>query len=199
MRVSISIHRNYMVEAASLDNHAILDHAFLDLVQNLRHHEAQVKTLQRKVRSASELVSRFLDLSNSTALKNLALASARENAVMHELTKKTTQDAATVKILTVLTLIYLPATVISNFFSTSFVNSVTRPDGSTFLVVASNWWILFAAALPLTGITIYVWKFYVHKEISGQYPAWWRLVQRGYNNVVSVALRTRRQRDNSFE
>lgn len=127
---------------------------------------------------------------------------------MHELTKKATRDAATVKVLTILTLIYLPATVISvglpssratsakapqNFFSTSFVNSTTKPDGSSFLVVASNWWILLATALPLTVVTIYAWKFYVQREIDGQYPAWWQVVQQACKRMVMITLRTRRR------
>ena len=58
-------------------------------------------------------VSDILDLSNSNALKLLAVESARETAVMHQLTQKATHDAAAVKVLTILTLIYLPATVIS--------------------------------------------------------------------------------------
>ncbi|EXJ91804.1 hypothetical protein A1O3_00354 [Capronia epimyces CBS 606.96] len=195
MRAMMRRHRKYTAESTALKGHAILDRGFQDMVRNLEHYEAQAKTLQRKVRSASDLVSSILDLSNSTALKNLAVASAQENAGMHELTKKATQDAAAVKVLTILTLIYLPATVISNFFSTSFVNMATRSDGSSFVVVASNWWILVATAVPLTGITIYVWKFYVQKEIDGQYPTWWQVVCRQSTRVLRTASRPRRQRD----
>jgi len=109
---------------------------------------------------------------------------------MRTLTEKATQDAAAVKVLTIMTLVYLPATVVSvgafhqscmtnklikqNFFSTSFVHQVQRPDSSLVLTVTSNWWIFLAASLPLTVITLYAWWFYVQKQAYGQYPAWWR-------------------------
>jgi hypothetical protein len=64
---------------------------------------------------------------------------------MHDLTQKATQDAAAVKVLTILTLIYLPATVVSNFFSASFVST----NGNQNIVVLSDWWIFVASSVPL--------------------------------------------------
>ncbi|KIW68634.1 hypothetical protein PV04_04568 [Phialophora macrospora] len=171
-------------DTLGLSHHQLINHACQENIENLRHCRAQARALQNKVKSACDLVSDILDLSNSNALKLLAVESARETAVMHQLTQKATHDAAAVKVLTVLTLIYLPATVISNFFSTAFVNTATRPDGSFLLVVASNWWIFVAGTLPLTGITIYIWWFYVQKEIHGQYPAWWRMLQSKFLALV---------------
>jgi uncharacterized membrane protein YwaF len=92
---------------------------------------------------------------------------------MHELTKKSTQDAAAVKVLTILTLIYLPATVVSNFFSTSFVDSQTSPGGSSHLVVSNEWWILVAVAVPLTLLTLYIWYVWMRIQAYGKYPWWW--------------------------
>lgn len=54
----------------------------------------------------------MLELNNSHTLKLLAIKAADEGAIMQQLTKKATEDAAAVKILTVLTLIYLPSTVV---------------------------------------------------------------------------------------
>jgi hypothetical protein len=108
---------------------------------------------------------------------------------MRRLTEKATQDAAAVKVLTIMTLVYLPATVVlvshgeadattkayqyQNFFSTQFVNQVTRVDDTVQLTVTSNWWIFLAASLPLTAITLYAWWFYVQKQAYGAYPVWW--------------------------
>jgi hypothetical protein len=125
------------------------------------------------------------------SLKTLAEEARIENTTMRRLTEKATADAAAVKVLTIMTLVYLPATVVSvskpslvvriraytcqNFFSTSFVHQVTRPDNSVRLTVTSNWWIFLAASLPLTIVTLYVWWFYVQKQVTGLYPGWWRL------------------------
>ncbi|KAF2796751.1 hypothetical protein K505DRAFT_189315, partial [Melanomma pulvis-pyrius CBS 109.77] len=64
--------------------------------------------------------------------------------------EKTTNDAAAVKVLTVISLVYLPVTVVTNFFSTQFVR--TTDSGS--LQVSTGAWILAAIAIPLTILTI---------------------------------------------
>src|ERR1700761_3875683 len=88
-------------------------------------------------------VSDILDLSNSNALKLLAVESARETAVMHQLTQKATHDAAAVKVLTILTLIYLPATVIS-----------VRLNSHTVLILSDS--IARTSFRPLLSTTIQV-------------------------------------------
>jgi hypothetical protein len=75
---------------------------------------------------------------------------------MHALTEKATQDAAAVKVITVITMIYLPLTVVANFFSTQFVTQ--KPVGGRHVIeVVDNWWILVAVGLPLTAITFFMW------------------------------------------
>jgi hypothetical protein len=96
---------------------------FKEQLRELDHISSRIDALRAELQGITELVASFLDLSSGLALQELAKESSRENEQMRRLTEKTTQDAATVKVLTILTLIYLPATVVSNFFSTSFVHS----------------------------------------------------------------------------
>ena len=58
-------------------------------------------------------MSSLLDLGNGHSLKLLAEEARTENVTMRRLTEKATQDAAAVKVLTIMTLVYLPATVVS--------------------------------------------------------------------------------------
>ena len=58
-------------------------------------------------------MSNLLDLGNGHSLKVLAEETRSENSAMRQLTEKATQDAAAVKVLTIMTLVYLPATVVS--------------------------------------------------------------------------------------
>lgn len=58
-------------------------------------------------------LSSLLDLGNGYALKVLAEEARKENTTMRKLTEKSTRDAAAVKVLTIITLIYLPVTVVS--------------------------------------------------------------------------------------
>ncbi len=51
-------------------------------------------------------------LGNGRALEGLGKEAREENSQIHKLTKKTTQDAAAVKLLTIMMVLYLPATVV---------------------------------------------------------------------------------------
>lgn len=53
-----------------------------------------------------------------------------------------------------------------NFFSTDFVATERRDNGSLMLVVTGNWWIVLAAAVPLTITTVYIWWMYVRLKID---------------------------------
>ncbi|ERF76779.1 hypothetical protein EPUS_02318 [Endocarpon pusillum Z07020] len=138
-----------------------------DLMEQLKELDTlvlRVDALRARLQGITSLVSSFLELNNGFALQSLAKDSGRENEEMrklsermHALTEKGTQDAAAIKVLTILTLIYLPATVVSNFFSTSFVNLQTSPGMSNHVVVSGDWWIFVAASVPLTLLTLYTW------------------------------------------
>ena len=58
-------------------------------------------------------MSSFLDLGNGLSLEKLAKEAREENRTMGELAAKSTRDAAAVKVLTIMFLVYLPATVVS--------------------------------------------------------------------------------------
>lgn len=58
-------------------------------------------------------VASFLDLGNGFALRELGHDAREETEEIHKLTESSAQDAAAVKLLTMIMLIYLPATVVS--------------------------------------------------------------------------------------
>jgi hypothetical protein len=121
------------------------------------------------------------DLTKETQLESknmyqLTVSDLNDTAGDHPLIseqKRSTKDAAAVKILTVITLIYLPFTIVAvrnplavhwiqlmaskNFFSTQFVQT---NNGQ--LNVTRNAWLLAAVAVPLTVVTIGLWACWVH-------------------------------------
>jgi Mg2+ and Co2+ transporter CorA len=154
--------------------------SFEDQKRDLRLITSQIENLRSKLAGVTNLLSSFLDLSSGFSLQNLVKESGKENEEMrklsermHRLAEKSTQDAAAVKVLTILTLIYLPVTVVSNFFSTSFVNTTTSPDGSGSIIVYGDWWILLAVSIPLTLITIYVWLVWTRIQANPSNQPWW--------------------------
>jgi hypothetical protein len=143
----------------------------------------EITHLRTKLAGITDLLSGFLDLSSGYSLQRLALESGKENEEMrrltdrmHTLAEKSTQDAAAVKVLTIITLIYLPVTVVSNFFSTSFVSATTSASGAGNITVTGDWWILLAASVPLTVLTIYIWLVWTRMQASPRRQAWWKYV-----------------------
>jgi hypothetical protein len=145
----------------------------------------RLDTMRAKIQASSVLLSSLLDQSSGHALETLAQESRNENMEMralsermHKLTEKATQDAAAVKVLTIMTLIYLPATVISNFFSTSFVVTESSPShGAGHISVLADWWIFIVVTLPLTAITLYIWWIWTRIKTHGEYPWWLRALR----------------------
>ena len=81
---------------------------------------------------------------------------------MRQLTEKSSRNASSMRILTIITMVYLPCTIVSNFFSTQFVNQIKSDAGNLTLEYAKNTWLFFAISVPLTVFTIFVWFLWVN-------------------------------------
>ena len=182
--------------------------SFEDQQRDLRLITSQIENLRSKLAGITNLLSSFLDLSSGFSLQNLVKESGKESEEMrkisermHRLAEKSTQDAAAVKVLTILTLIYLPITVVSNFFSTSFVETKTSPDGSGNIIVYGDWWILPAVSIPLTLITIYIWLVWTRIQANPRNQPWWwyvvgiRLFNRQSKSAAYVNTAEKRRND----
>lgn len=140
---------------------------FHEAVREVQLIRKQLDALYERVKSSVQLLSSLLDLENGQSLQKLAEESRKENTAMRILTEKSGADASAVKVITIITLIYLPTSVVTNFFSTTFVTS--QPNGSgTDVAVAGNWWVLAAVSLPLTVVTCAVWWLLQHKSLFAQ-------------------------------
>ncbi|KAK5046957.1 hypothetical protein LTR84_007311 [Exophiala bonariae] len=153
---------------------------FTGIVRNLNVNLMRVEEMYLRLESLTTLVSSFLDLNGSHALRVLSEESRYENETMRklnqrmaELAEKNAEEAVTVTVLATLTMIYLPFTVVSNFFSTSFVGTVTS---SNRIFVTQDCWILFVISVGLTFLTFYVWKTWTRLKVRHQYPFWWPLL-----------------------
>lgn len=73
--------------------------------------EARVKGEQPTDVKTSQ-TSRFLELQTALALKKIQTDTQQESKSMHDLTKKGHSDSKSLKVLSIITLVYLPATII---------------------------------------------------------------------------------------
>ncbi|KAF5876967.1 uncharacterized protein Bfra_001325 [Botrytis fragariae] len=125
-------------------SHYLILREFDEYVKDAESYLGRAKDLRDRIQSTVTLLSDFLN--------------HEENKSMHHLTERSTKDAAAVKILTIITLVYLPTTIVANFFSTQFVQT----SDSGHMTITENSWILAAISIPLTALTIILWWAWVY-------------------------------------
>lgn len=150
------------------------------LQQSLRTtklHYEKAETLLERMKANACLLAEILAYENDARsdsinriLQSLAEESQNETRNIKQLTERSTRDAAAIRILTIVTLIYLPANVVAGFFSTQFVTQEQHPLPSqniqlcetcalntASLTFTSNAWIYAAVTIPLTALTTGIW------------------------------------------
>ena len=84
-----------------------------DLQEEASLHLAKAKVLLERVKGAASLLSDLLSYENGTALKEIAEESRKDNEQMRDLTYKATKDSEAIKVITIITVFFLPATVVA--------------------------------------------------------------------------------------
>ncbi|KAL2870348.1 uncharacterized protein BJX67DRAFT_280794 [Aspergillus lucknowensis] len=116
------------------------------------YHE-RARVLQTRVQSIQNLLSDLLGYEEVRTLRELAKASHQESADIKQLTMRSARDAAAVKVLTIIGLVFLPTTMVENFFSTQFI----KTDGEG-LQISEFVWVMVAVAVPLTVFVVVLWR-----------------------------------------
>ncbi|KAL2824961.1 hypothetical protein BJY01DRAFT_262813 [Aspergillus pseudoustus] len=116
-----------------------------------QNYQDRVKVLQTEVQSVQSCLSDLLRYQESADIKQLTIRNAL--------------DATAVKLLTIITILFLPLTLVENFFSTQFVTTV---GGG--LQVSVYALIMVAVSLPLTGLVFLGWRFWLRHEYSRFHP-----------------------------
>jgi hypothetical protein len=139
-----------------------------EIISDMERSVLELEALRTRLNGIVNLVSNLLSLDNGLALQQLGRASAHENEQtrllnerMRILAERGAKETAAVTVLTFLTLVYLPLTVVTNFFSTSFIERSATADR---IAVSQDWWILVAVAVPLTFATLFVWRVWSHRK-----------------------------------
>ncbi|KAE8418691.1 hypothetical protein BDV36DRAFT_294916 [Aspergillus pseudocaelatus] len=163
---------------------------FVEYEAEARIYLERANVLQERVQSTEQLLTDLLSFEETRALKQLARASHVETKALKELAqtsqeeshhlaelaKRSAEDAAAVKMLSLVGLVYLPTTIVANFFSTEFVK-INEQGG----IYISPWvWILAVISVPLTVATVFLWIVSVRYSDS----SWFLKVTRIHHQPV---------------
>ncbi|KAF2998830.1 hypothetical protein E8E13_002480 [Curvularia kusanoi] len=90
----------------------------------------------------------------------------RDSKVMLEISAATKSDSKAMKTVALVTMVFLPATFTSAVFSMSFFNFSPETGNWT---VSREFWVYWVVAIPLTGLTLLFWLFFLQEP--GARPA----------------------------
>lgn len=79
------------------------------------------------------------------------------------------QDNQSLRIIQILSMIFLPASLISSIFGMGFFNTQPRGDGSAQFTISGNWWWYVAIAIPVTLLLwIYMtwYRWYTRRKVA---------------------------------
>ncbi|KAK2759941.1 hypothetical protein FQN54_002677 [Arachnomyces sp. PD_36] len=129
---------------------ARLKNAFLCLRRLCKERDRKFRNRKQRTQNLVQLLYQLTG--NRDSLNSLELA--RRNADIARDTKKKSESMNTIAILTML---YLPATLVCSFFGTNFFALTTEDDGYRAFIVSELCWICFLSTVLLTGFTISIW------------------------------------------
>ncbi|KAL8732313.1 MAG: hypothetical protein Q9181_004015 [Wetmoreana brouardii] len=133
--------------------------------QELRGYLQGIANLRGKISNSIALLTHGLDL------KNGQTAAALNEHLLH-LTGNTVDDSMTMKIITVVGLIYLPADLVATVYG---MNVLPFDSERQKLTVAKGFWTFVATWLPLTAITIaiYIAVLWYYRRAARQKSGHW--------------------------
>ncbi|KAI9927065.1 hypothetical protein MW887_003447 [Aspergillus wentii] len=126
----------------------------------LEGHLKSVRVLERKIQGISDL------LAVSLTLKNQAVTIEINNQMLR-LTNDSIDDNATVKVVTLVTLIYLPASFVSTVLGMNLFDFDSGDDNpNPIFTISRQFWIFVVIAVPLTLLTLGSWYYITRRSLK---------------------------------
>lgn len=138
-----------------------------------RASDHSLQTLQQILTYRNDETSQRIDGSiarQATALHDLARAAARDSEALASLGRRAQRDSRTVKVLTIVAAMYLPAALVATVFSSNLVQSVSSGEGAAtaeHFQLASQFWQFPVVTLLLTVLTlgpVLAWTYFHNDE-----------------------------------
>ncbi|CZR51482.1 uncharacterized protein PAC_01358 [Phialocephala subalpina] len=147
-----SFHDQGFLETAAF---IALDNSFKSYISKYRGHVASIDLLKSRVQGVLNQLTVALTLKNQATSVDI-------NHNMLLLTHDTVDDSATVKVVTLVTLLYLPASFVASLLGMNLF-AFQGPNGNGFQI-SSRFWIFVALTVPLTVLTVGSWFYIAYKR-----------------------------------
>ncbi|KAL4745163.1 hypothetical protein BDW72DRAFT_211694 [Aspergillus terricola var. indicus] len=125
-------------------------------LQRVEGHLQSLQALDNKLQSTLNLLEVAVDLGNRTTTGEI-------NRRMLKLTTHSVDDSAAVRVITFLTMLYLPPSFVSTFLGMELF-SFHSAEGSSQFAVSKHFWIFIVLCVPLSAITFLFWRLFWNKH-----------------------------------
>ncbi|KAL4951767.1 hypothetical protein BDW69DRAFT_196210 [Aspergillus filifer] len=126
------------------------DHALQAMKQLLNNYSASISAYGQAAWSLQNRTSRIAcHITDTLSFKDAHIAKRQTEFML--------RDSTTVRVITVVTLIYLPSTFMATLLG---MNSFFEMDENRRIVVAPQFWIYVVCAIPLTAATLCYWWYF---------------------------------------
>ncbi|PVH91563.1 hypothetical protein DM02DRAFT_704425, partial [Periconia macrospinosa] len=169
MALTTMFHRLYPSKQGPSDERLeMIALALNDKLEETKYTQKRAEAVLSKICNTRALITVILQLRNGNdmncqieMLQNLEKQGQHENAAMRDLARKASQESTSVKILSVITLIWLPFTVVSSFYSSPFALQQEK-DGVVKMEYSENCWIFWVLSISLVIISLAIWYICAH-------------------------------------
>ncbi|KAF3479621.1 uncharacterized protein GIQ15_06597 [Arthroderma uncinatum] len=132
--------------------------------------ENQITYFKTSIENVATRAQRLLDLLFNLSTRHSTHFSAR-------MAEEAMKESASMSTIAIMTMVFLPGTFVAGFLGTNLVGGPGQSDGgsaggkngSTNILLSSQWWIYPAATIPLTLLTFllwYLWKVYAERMVN---------------------------------
>ncbi|KAJ0423940.1 hypothetical protein BJY00DRAFT_299447 [Aspergillus carlsbadensis] len=129
-------------------------------ISGLKGHIESVQVLERKVRGISDVLAVAVTVENQAVTIDINNKMLELNNKLVKLTNKSLDENVTVRIVTLVTLIYLPASFASTLLGMNLFDFGESGD----LEISHHFWIFIVLAVPLTVLTVGSWYWLVQRR-----------------------------------
>lgn len=162
------------------------DHFVENLIVQASMHADRVKSILKRCKDTQKLAQSYLDFTclesvkaSSRSMTELQRLSQEEAEILLEFTMKASRDTDVLKTLTMLTLIYLPASLVSSMMGMGYITIVKKGKGVS-IKVDSEMWIFAILVVVLLVATVGSYYLWLRNKRAKRYAGFLKSQQRPY-------------------
>ncbi|KAI1335996.1 hypothetical protein F5Y15DRAFT_427552 [Xylariaceae sp. FL0016] len=170
---------------------ALRDQSTIDGSTNSIQHDFEdtFENLEKEVKLIGVYTKLYLERSKIGVDECFAMTNQRDSELNIQIAQASHQDNRSLRIIQVLTVIFLPGSLISSIFGMGFFSTSLLDNGTAVFTVSRHIWVYFVLSVPLTAVIMAVMLYYQWRDKTKAEDQWSR--RRSLADPEALGLKTR--------